>query len=1142
MHVLWRMLSRLIAVGTHRRDDGDLEQEMETHRALLIEEYLRRGMSGDEARRAAHVTLGNAAQLREAHREMRAVPLLEEVVRDVAYAWRGFRRQPAFTAVAVITLAIGIGANAAVFSIVHGVLMRPLAYEDPDALVSVTRSGERVPGQAPAASWISLRRWESMRDARTLEIGVYRPAFEDAILGGREPVVLRAARMSANVTEILGVRPIVGRPFRAEEDAEGSAPVTLISERLWDRQFGRAPSIVGSTITLGSAPYTVVGILPAGFHFPDRDIDLWLPGPSSTAFIDKQYWACCTPLMGVARIRAGFTRAQADAEVAVLNARYQPAGQRRVDGGAAVLMPLKDGLVDRVHTMLWMLMAAVGFVLLIACANVATLLMARATSRTREFAVRSALGAGRWRVIRQLITESLMLSTLGGVLGLVIAYAGVRAVATMTLFDLPRAHELSVDGTVLLWTMAMACATGVVFGTFPSVQLLKPSLINRLRQSGATEAAPDSLRGIRIGARGALVVTQVALSLILLIGAVLMGQTITRLTHVDMGFPSAGLLTMRVPLPVATYNTAEKRARFFDELVTRVQAIPGVRGATIVRALPTTGGLGTNLQIESQRIEDPGRLGQMVNTVLPGYFEVLGQRVTQGRSFEARDNVAGAAGVVIVNEAFARKYWPAYPKTTPIGDRLQIPVVTMTWLEVVGVVADVKHGGPTREADLQVYIPDRLYPPQVAFLALRAEGDPMRAVDAIRAAVRAIDPNQSVTDIRMMDEILETATGQQHLAARVLGLFAATGVLLAVIGLYGVMAYSSTRRAPDTGDRPVRRALGAGHGDVVWMVVGQGLRVTCIGLVCGVAGAYASTRLLQSLLFEVSTTDATTFVVAPVLFVVVTVLREPDTCGARRPHRSGRRATHVNVPARDSASAAGSVSPSASACNIRRALAPSKSETRLESLRCACSSSASKRLRSWTRLRVSWYLVRVSVRHRRCAGSGTKLKTSSCAPSASPAAPRPVAFAPRPRFDCACASAGCPPAPAPRHAAARVAPTHVPGSLRGRFHHHFLDLLRDEPRSMRAPPREPPPLESLAAPFDVRNDDGEHPLVHVDPGDLVRHVGSVSPEWTACLQVHSRVTGSRGPAPRQRNRTDVRRLPSHRQPSGPLHRHNARSG
>jgi predicted permease len=866
---LMHVASRLVAVFRHRADDADLDQEMETHRTLLVEEYQRRGLPEDEARRAAHVTLGNATQLREAHREIRGAPLLEEVFRDVIYALRGFRRQPAFTAVAVITLALGIGANAAVFSIVHNVLMRPLAYPDPDALFSVTRSSPVAPGRVSAAGWISLRRWESMRDARTLEIGVYRPAFEDAILGGREPVVLKAGRMSASVTGILGVRPVAGRAFRADEDADGGAPVALISERLWDRQFARNPSIVGTTVTLGSVPHTVIGILPADFHFPARHIDLWLPGPASASFIDKQYWACCTPLMGIARLRPGVTMQQADAEIAVLNARYEPAGQRRVDAGAVVLTPLKDGLVGRVHTMLWMLMAAVGFVLLIACANVATLLVARATSRAREFAVRSALGAGRARMIRQLITESLVLSMLGGALGLVVAYAAVRAVATMTLFALPRAQELSVNGTVLLWTTVITFVTGIVFGTFPSVQLLKPSLIDRLRQSGATESEPGRRRGLRLGTRGALVVAQVALSLILLIGAALMGQTIARLARVDLGFPSAGLLTMRVPLPVGTYDTAEKRARFFDELVTRVQTMSGVRGATVVRALPTTGGLGTNLQIESQRIEDPGRLGQMVNTVAPGYFEVLGQRVRQGRAFEARDNVSGAAGTVIVNEAFARKYWPSYPTATPIGDRLQIPVVTMTWLEIVGVVADVKHGGPTRDADLQVYIPDRLYPPQVAFLALRAEGDPMRVVDAIRAEVRRIDPNQSVTDIKMMDEILESATGQQHLAARVLGLFAATGVLLAVIGLYGVMAYAVAQRTQEIG---VRRALGAGHGDVLWMVVGQGLRVTLIGLVCGVAGAYASTRLLQSLLFEVSTTDAMTFVVVPAVFVVVTVL------------------------------------------------------------------------------------------------------------------------------------------------------------------------------------------------------------------------------------------------------------------------------
>ncbi len=868
---LMRHLSRLLAIVTHDRDDRDLAQELDGHFAMLVDEHRRRGVSEEEARRAARLTLGNATQLHEAHREVRGTPIVEALMRDLRYALRGFSRQPGFTAIAVLTLAIGIGANAAVFSIVHGVLMRPLAYGDPDELVSVARSGLQVPGQAPPSRWISLRRWESMRDARSFDVGVYRPTFEDVILGGREPEVLRAGRVSANVLRILRVQPIVGREFRREEDAEGAPPVALISERLWTRRFDSDRSIVGQAISVGSVEYTVVGVLPDTFQFPVRDIDVWFPKPANAPVVLPQYYACCSPLFGVARLRPGVTRGQADAELAVLNTSYQPQGQRRVDAGPAVLAPLKDDIVGRVDTMLWMLLAAVGFVLLIACANVATLLMARATSRAREFALRSALGAGRGRLTRQLVTESLVLSLTGGALGLVVAHFGVHTVATMTLFELPRAHELGVNGTVLLWTTAIACATGVLFGTVPSLQLLKPAIVERLRQSGATVGDGQRGRGlVGVGARGALVVVQVTLSLVLLIGAALMVQTIARLARVDLGFPSSGLLTMRVPLPVTAYDTVEKRSRFFDDLVTRVDAIPGVRGATIVRALPTTGGLGTNLQIESQRIPDPGHMGQLLQTVVPGYFEVLGLALKRGRAFEARDNAAGAPPVAMVNETFARKFWPAYPSgATPVGDRLFVPILASPSLEIVGVVADVRHAGPTREADPQVYIPDRLYSPQVAFLALRAAGDPLRTVDAIRAQVRAIDANQSVTDVKMMDEILERAAGQRHLVARVLGLFAATALLLAVIGLYGVMAYSVAQRTQEIG---IRRALGAGHREVVWMVVGQGLRVTIVGIVCGVAAAYGSTRLLESLLFEVSTTDVMTFVVVPAVFVLVALL------------------------------------------------------------------------------------------------------------------------------------------------------------------------------------------------------------------------------------------------------------------------------
>jgi predicted permease len=859
---LARMAARLAALFGHRDLDRDLDEEMEAHLALLIDEHRRRGLTTQDAQRAARLALGGAAQLREAHREVRGLPLLEQLVQDIRYGIRGFRRQPGFSAIAILTLAIGIGANVAVFSVVNGVLIQPLAYPEPGALMSLTRTDR---------GWISLRRWETLRDARGFDTGVYRPAAEDAILGGREPEVLRGARISANVLGILGVQPILGRGFLPEEDAADAAPVTMISQGLWTRRFGNDASIVGSTVTLGSVPHTVIGVLPDSFRFPMRDADVWLPRPAAAAFIAPQYHACCTPLMGVARLRSGVTRQQASAELSTLNTAYET-GQRRVDAGPAQLAPLKEDLVGRVDTMLWVLMAAVGFVLLIACANVATLLLARATARAHEFAVRAALGAGRSRVVRQLVTESLLLSIAGGALGLVVAQLGIETVSTMRLFDLPRAHEIALSGTVLATTVTVTFVTGVLFGTFPSLQLLRPAVIERLRQSGITDGAAGRRRRVMgVGTRDALVVSQVALSLILLIGAALMAQTIARLARVDLGFQAKGLLIMRVPLPVATYDMPEERSRFFDELVGRVETMPGVRGATVVRALPTTGGLGTNLQIESQRIAEPGHVGQLLQTVTPGYFDVIGLAVKQGRAFENRDNVAGAPPVAVVNESFARRFWPSYPRgATPVGDRLTVPILPSGPLEIVGVVADVLHGGPAeRQPNPQLYIPDRLYPPQTAFLAVRADGDPLARADAVRAQVRAIDANQSVTDIMTMDALVERTLGQKHLAARVLGLFAATAVLLAVIGLYGLMAYSVAQRTAEIG---VRCALGAGRSDVILMVVGQGLRVTLAGIACGVAGAYATTRLLESLLFEVSTTDTFTFVVVPVVFVLAALL------------------------------------------------------------------------------------------------------------------------------------------------------------------------------------------------------------------------------------------------------------------------------
>ena len=539
---LMRHLSRLLAIVTHDRDDRDLAQELDGHFAMLVDEHRRRGLSEEEARRAAHLTLGNATQLHEAHREVRGTPIVEELIRDLRYALRGFSRQPGFTAIAVLTLAVGIGANAAVFSIVHGVLMRPLAYGDPDELMSrdERRPADSRTGSAGAmdlaatlgvdAGRALVRRWRVPADVRGRDPG--RAGTGSA--AGR-------TRSRRTCLRILRVQPILGREFRPEEDADGAPPVALISERLWARRFGSDRSIVGQAISVGSVPYTVIGILPDGFQFPVRDIDVWFPKPANAPFVLRQYYACCSPLMGVARLRPGVTREQADAELAVLNTRYEPQGQRRVDAGPAVLAPLKDDIVGRVDTMLWMLLAAVGFVLLIACANVATLLMARATSRAREFALRIRArcrpgapdSSARHREPGPLADRR-------------------RARPRRRLCGCPRGGD---DDAVRAATSTRArrqrngasvddgdrVCDGRAVRNVPSLQLLKPAMIERLRQSGATVGDGQRGRGlVGVGTRGALVVVQVALSLVLLIGAALMVQTIARLARVDLGLSVIG--------------------------------------------------------------------------------------------------------------------------------------------------------------------------------------------------------------------------------------------------------------------------------------------------------------------------------------------------------------------------------------------------------------------------------------------------------------------------------------------------------------------------------------------------------------------------------------------------------------------------
>jgi predicted permease len=796
----------------------------------------------------------------------RLLTFLDELVRDAGQALRALRQNPAFGAAAILTLASGIGANSAMFSVIHHVLLQPLAYPESDSLVFVSRGASTRPGN----QWLSLPRVELIAaSAKSFAgFGAYLTRrSEDVVLSGNgAPEVLRASRVSANFLDVLRVRPQLGRGFLTVEDLPGAPRVAMISAGLWKRRFG-GRAIDGLTATLDTVPYAVIGVLPDDFRFPFPDVDVWFPQPNQTSTLPAQYRACCVGLFAFARLQPGTSLAQAQAELDVLTAQYEADRKVALDKGALRVTPLKNELTARVSAMLWMLMAAVGCVLLIVCANVATLLMARATSRSRELGVRTALGASPWRLVRQLLTESVVLASLGGAVGLLVAWGTVGAVTRVTLVDLPRAGEVHVSGLVLAFTMALTIATGVFFGLWPALQVLRPGLLSLLREGGAT-AQGTSRWGT--SSRAALVVVQVSLSMVLLVGAALMLKTLARLSAVDTGFSSGGLLTMRVPLPATRYDSAEKRAAFLDALAERVAARPAIRGVAIARDLPTTGTLGTNIQIVGQPVPDPGHLGTMLQTVAPSFFRVLGVAVARGRDFTAQDNRPGAAPVVIVNESFARRFWPAYPNgADPIGQKIVVPVIGSTPLEIVGVVADVRHAGLTADAPHQFYVPSALYPPQSVYLAIRTVGNPLAAVSDVRTAVRAADPDQAVTDVRMMDDVLQRTVGGRVLTARLLSAFAGAALLLALLGLYGVLAYSVAERTQEIG---IRRALGASERAVLGVVVGQALRLTVLGVACGLVGAYAATRLLGTLLFEVSATDPATFVGVAVLFVLVALL------------------------------------------------------------------------------------------------------------------------------------------------------------------------------------------------------------------------------------------------------------------------------
>ena len=795
---------------------------------------------------------------------------LDNLRLDARYALRGARRSPAFAATAVLVLALGIGGSAAMFSVIRAVLLKPLPYRDAGRLVFVSVDYPRA--GARGGAFTPMRYEQMRRAARSFAgLGVFSRFTEDVALSGRgEPEMLKGARVSANFLDVLGVRPVVGRSFIPQEDQAGGPPVAMISSRLWKRRFAADPTVAGESAVLNAVPYTVIGVLPEGFAFPVADVDVWVTRPAETSALPPRFWPFVTTLEGFARLRTGASLAEARAEAGVLNQQYVAADPERLDARAGAelhLVPLKEHLVRDVRTILWMLSGAVSFVLLIACANVASLLLSRSAWRAREFAVRAAMGAARGRLVAQALAESLVLACAGGLLGVCLAKWGLVLVTRMPAFNVPRAGEIRLDDTVLAFGVAVTCLTGILSGLLPALQAPASNFAGLLRESGATAGRAWSSRTWRLSfsSRGLLVIGQIGLSIVLLIGAALLIESVAKLRSVDPGLQPANLFTARIALSPARYDTSQKIRAFFDEALRRIQALPGVRGAALALALPQSVALYTNVQVGEQPEGDVTKWPMcQIQSVTPGYFHLLGIPVRQGREFDEQDNRIDVPPVAVVNESFARLFAPRGESL--LGQVMREGMDRSGWMQIVGVVGDVREGGLAADARPEFYVLPRTHISRTVYIVARTAADPLSLSAAIRSQVLAVDRDQPISSIATMDQIMEASMGGSRFTMMLLALFAAVALILATVGIYGAIAFSGLQRTQELG---IRRALGAQDRDIMTLMLGQGLALASIGSALGVGAALALTRILRGMLFHISPADPATYVAIALLWMAV---------------------------------------------------------------------------------------------------------------------------------------------------------------------------------------------------------------------------------------------------------------------------------
>src|SRR5688572_2748464 len=784
-------------------------------------------------------------------------------MRDIRYSIRVLLKNPAFTVTALLTLALGIGVNTAIFSVVDSVLLRPLPMNDADRVVSVwehnLRAGVDRNEMAPA-NYFDLRNQNQVFEG----VG----AFGDLsmnLTGAGEPEQLDARIVTANVFSLLGVKPALGRTFSPEEDQPGLHRVVVLSDGLWRRRFNSDPGIVGRNITLNAESFTVVGVMPPDFFFPVREGELWRPWamqPEEASGRGDHY------VRTIARLKPGVTIEQANAEVERISARLSNEYPRTNEGLGFLVSSFHEDYVGNLCTPILILFGAVALVLLIACANVANLLLAQATSRRREMGISIALGAGRIAIIRQLLVESLLLAGAGGLLGALGALWGVQWLSKLVPESLSKLQSVSIDTRVFVFTLGVTVLTAVVFGAVPAFHASRSKPGETLNEVGRDAAGGMSGRYVR----RVLVVAEVALAVVLLVGAGLLIRSFQRLRNVDPGFRTDNLLTMRMVLPSSKYSKPEQRRAFYDELLRRVDELPGVESAGIISFLPLSfSGMNFSFSIEGRPAPNDMELPLAVYRVIsPDYFRTMGIPLQRGRFFESRDTV-DAPPVIVVNRRLAEQFWPG---EDPTGKRLKIGPADSpnAWTTVAGVVGDVRQSGFYEEQKFELYVPyaqERRGFVAPRDLIVRTTGDPSRLAGAVREAVWAVDKDQPISNVRTMDQVLAASVARERFQMLLLALFATLALVLACIGLYGVISYAVVQRTHEIG---VRIALGAQSADVLRLVINQGMLLTLIGLVIGIAGAFAVTRVMTEMLFGVTATDPLTFAGVPVLLVAIAFL------------------------------------------------------------------------------------------------------------------------------------------------------------------------------------------------------------------------------------------------------------------------------